>query len=106
MKTERDQNASNSLIENLFNGSIALIGICLTIVALFHVTDKTAALRVDECFSFSSALYLLTMVFAYVYLRKPHLIRFRYAADITFTLALLSTILSIGFLIYELHYYA
>ncbi|MEQ8582518.1 MAG: hypothetical protein RIC30_14915 [Marinoscillum sp.] len=97
---------SGGPMSDIFNGSIALTGICLLILTLFQVTDKSALYWVDECFYLTAAGYLLTTVSAYLCLRKPDQDYLRPLTDRLFLFSLGSTVLSIGILIYEFQAHA
>jgi len=97
---------SEELMSDIFNGSIALIGVCLIVLTLFQVTDKSALYWVDEFFYLTAGCYLLTSISAYLSLRKPGQYRLRPLTDWLFLFSLCSTLLSICVLIYEFQTHA
>ncbi len=89
-------------LSDVFNGSIALLGICLLVISVFQISDKRALYFVDNLFCITSGLFLLPMVFAYLYISKKKSDLLRKVADITLGIAIFALIISGIYLVLEL----
>jgi len=54
-------------INFLMNYSIALVGVCVTVISLFQVTNKRSTCISDDVFAFASGLFLVSFITAYFY---------------------------------------
>ena len=99
-------NWNSDKVNNIFNGAIALASLCLVIVTLFQVTDKSATYIVDNCFSFTAGLYLVSVVFAYLSCLRKENKKIEQKATLLFSIALIATFLSTAVMISEFFYYA
>lgn len=93
------------LINNIFNGSIVLISICLIIITLFQVTDKSTEVVVDEVFSINSVIYFVAVILSYIYMKKPSA-RVIMFANWFFIAGIICSIISSIFLFIQLSSYA
>ncbi len=89
MEEEIRPDNSADVNSNVFNGSLGLIGVCLTVVSLFQITDKRALSRMDECLCLATFVFLLSALFAYFSMRKNNHKRLFRFADIFFTIGLM-----------------
>lgn len=89
-------------LSDVFNGAIALEGICLLVISVFQISDKRAMYVVDDCFCLTSGLFLLPMIFAYLYISRTKSTIFRTLADITLGVAIFALVVSGMVLMYEM----
>jgi hypothetical protein len=90
------------MMSNVLNASIALMGLCLTIISLFQISDKRALYQADEFFSVSAALFFISLLSAYIYTRRNAGLVFKRTADQFFLLALIGMMISGIYLAFEL----
>lgn len=60
-----------SLSVHIFSVSAALVGVCLTVISLFSISDALKRLQNigDELIAFDAILFLVTCVFSYMAIR-------------------------------------
>lgn len=90
------------MMSNVLNASIALMGLCLTIISLFQISDKRALYHADEFFSASSALFFVSLISAYLYTRRNAGAGLKRLSDNVFILAMISMMVSGFYLALEL----
>lgn len=73
---------------NVFNGSSILLGLCITSVSLFQISNKRAPHIVDDLLVISSFLFALSLLFAYLFIRGEKKMIYKILADIFFLTAL------------------
>lgn len=98
----KEEKKEPEYLSDVFNGSIALEGICILVISVFQVSDKRALYLVDDCFCITSGLFLLPMVFAFLYISRTKSIIFRKIADLTLGIAIFAMIVSGFVLMYEM----
>ena len=74
---------------NVFNGSLGMIGVCLTVVSLFHISDKRALSHMAECLCIATFIFLMSAFFAYNSIRLSNHQLFCKLADVFFVCGLL-----------------
>ena len=94
------------IIIHIFSVSATLVGVCLTVIGLFHISKRISHLRTygQEFLSVNALLFLFSCVLAYFSLIKRkhsrhHLIE--KAAERIFFVALTFMVLICGLIVYE-----
>ena len=64
----RDKN--RNLADHIFNGSITMSGVCVTIIALFRVMKIGLVTYADEILAFNTFVFLVSAMLSYISLRK------------------------------------
>lgn len=103
MEQKTDSNSNFSDVNsNVFNGSLAMIGVCLTVVSLFHISDKRALSHMDECLCGATFIFLMSAFFAYNSIRLNNHRLFCKLADIFFVCGLLLIVIAGTIMLLEL----
>lgn len=95
---EKTKVGSADVNSNLFNGSIALLAVCLTVITIFQVSHSRLLSMVDDVLCVSSGLFTVSMFMSYMSIRKQNLLQLQKIADRVFILGLI-TILGAGILL-------
>lgn len=82
MTNEYDKN--KDIAHHIFNGSIAMVGVCLTIVTLFKITDFGMKTLADELLGADSFVFIIAAFISYLSLRKSNNKKLEWIADILF----------------------
>jgi putative copper export protein len=105
------QEPSNEFIEtditiHIFSVSATLVGVCLTVIGLFHISKRISNMQTygQEFLSVNALLFLLSCVFAYFALikrkhKRHHL--FEKTAERVFFVALSFMVMICGLIVYE-----
>lgn len=105
------QEPSKELIEvditiHIFSVSATLVGVCLTVIGLFHISKRISHIQTygQEILSVNALLFLLSCIFAYFALikrkhRRHHLLE--KAAERVFFVALTFMVFICGMIVYE-----
>jgi uncharacterized membrane protein len=106
------QDHSNEFIEaditiHIFSVSATLVGVCLTVIGLFHISKRISNIQTygQEILSVNALLFLVSCIFAYFALikrrhRLHHLLV--KAAERVFFVALTFMVMICGLIVYEL----
>lgn len=86
------------IAEHIFNGSITLAGVCVTIIALFRVMKVGIGTYADEILAANTCLFIASSIFAYLSLKKEHNNIIEKIADLLFFTGL-SIMMIVGILI-------
>ena len=92
---------------HIFSVSATLVGVCLTVIGLFHISKRISNIQTygQEFLSVNALLFLISCVFAYFALikrkhRRHHLLE--KAAERVFFVALSFMVMICGLIVYEL----
>ena len=96
-----------ALSGHIFSVSAGLVGVCLTVVGLFHLFRRPAEARsiADNLIAIDAMVFLLASLFAYLALRTDDEYRWRHLerfADGLFLLGICAMVLISGLVAYEL----
>jgi hypothetical protein len=84
----------NQIDHHIFNGSVALIAVCLTVISLFKVTKTGVETYADEMMGVATMIFILAAFLSYSSLRNENNSWFEKIADILFFLGLLLMLVS------------
>jgi hypothetical protein len=90
-KTNREK---KEIDHHIFNGSIALLAVCITVISLFRVTKTGAETYADEVMGVAAVFFMAAACLSYLSLRKKNEAFLERLADISFFIGLLLTILT------------
>ena len=69
---------------HILSGSTTMIGVCITVIALFRVMHINLETYTDELLAFDNIIFITAALFAYSSIRKDHNKKLERIADITF----------------------
>ena len=78
----------------IFNGSIAMLAVSITVVSLFRVTKTGSETYADEVMGTAAVVFMVSAFLSYMSLRKNNQALLERIADIAFFIGLLLTILT------------
>ena len=96
MNTKKQKNPN--LSDHILQVSATMIGVCITVIALFKVTNFHLKTYADEILGFDTVLFIVACFLSYASIRVKSENKFETFADIVFLLGL-SIMVMIGFLI-------
>ena len=94
----RHPNNTKKIAEHVFNGSITMAGVCVTIIALFRVMNVGIGTYADEILAANTCTFIASSILSYASLRREHNITTEKIADILFFIGL-SVMMIVGILI-------
>lgn len=97
-----NEEKSFEMMSNILNASIALMGLCLTIISLFQISDKRALYHADELFSATALLFFVSLFTSYLYTRRNATVILKKLSDHLFITAILCMLISGIYLAFEL----
>jgi len=77
-------NKKKTIAEHVFNGSITMSGVSVTIIALFRVMKLGIGTYADEILSANTCLFFVSAILSYMALRKGNYDLIETVADILF----------------------
>ncbi|MBG9376549.1 hypothetical protein I5907_09910 [Panacibacter sp. DH6] len=80
--TGRDK--KKNIADHVFNGSITMSGVCVTIIALFRVMKLGILTYADEMLALNTFIFLASAMLSYISLRKEENTLSETIADILF----------------------
>ncbi len=84
-----NDNQRKTIAEHVFNGSITLAGVSVTIIALFRVMKVGIGTYADEILAANTCIFLASAILAYMALRKNQYKTIETIADILFFMGML-----------------
>lgn len=81
-------NNNTQLVTYIFNVSSILLGVCITVISLFHITDKLDTTLMDEVLITSSTLFIICLLLAYLFIRNQNKIIYKKIVDALFLLSI------------------
>jgi hypothetical protein len=85
---DRDRN-SRDIAHHIFTGATAMIGVCLTIIALFRVMNFHYKTYADEMLGVNTFIFIVSAFISYLSLRRNSGYRLEWIADILFFIGML-----------------
>ncbi len=68
----------------IFSGSTTMVGVCITIIALFRVMKISLQTYADDMLSINSTIFIASAICAYAALRRENYRRMEWFADVLF----------------------
>jgi uncharacterized membrane protein len=96
MNTTYEKN--NDIARHVFSGSTTMIGVCITVIALFKITHTDITTYADEILSVNTLFFILSGYLSYLVLRSSKNKRLEKFADIFFFIGMTAMML-VGVLI-------
>lgn len=93
MSEAKKQESSRNIAHHIFSGSITMIGVCITIIALFRALKTSADTFADNLLGADTFIFILAALLSYSSLRKENDKRTERLADILFFTGMLIMIL-------------
>jgi hypothetical protein len=82
MRVQETEN--RKIAEHIFTGSIAMVGVCLTVITLFYIGKIGAGFDSDEILAIDNFIFILSALISYISLRRRSERRTERIADIAF----------------------
>jgi len=79
-QNEKDRDIAH----HIFNGSIAMVGVCLTVITLFKISEVGAKTFADEFLAVDAFFFIISTFISYMSLRKNNHKKLEWIADILF----------------------
>lgn len=99
IKNHNQRSTTNKRIaEHIFNGSITLAGVCVTIIALFRVMKVGLGTYADEILAANTCVFIASSILAYISLKREKNNTVEKIADLLFFVGL-SVMMVVGILI-------
>ena len=93
---ENQNRKSRDVAHSVFSGSTTMIGVCITVIALFRVVKMSGQTYADELLGIDTLLFILSALLAYLTLRNNRLTRTeRWADGLFFTGMLIMVIVGL-----------
>jgi len=94
----RDTERSRDVARHVFSGSTTMIGVCITIIALFRVMKIGMKTYVDEVLGLDNFIFIAASICAYAAIRKDKNVRMERFADVLFFIGM-AVMLVVGVII-------
>lgn len=88
-QTER----SREIARHVFTGSTTMVGVCVTVIALFRVMKISVQTYADEILGLDNFIFIIAALLSYSALRKENNIRMERWADVLFFTGMLIMLL-------------
>jgi hypothetical protein len=99
MRNSKDPDPNRTFIaHHVFSGSTTMVGVCITVITLFHVMKSDVASYADEMISVDALVFILATLCSYTSLRHNNDRRMERLADVLFFLGLFILVI-VGFMI-------
>ena len=98
MKIFNQDDKNRDIAHYIFSGSTTMIGVCITVIALFKVMKTNLQTYADELLGFDTLFFIISALFSYAALRKNNNIIPEKIADVFFFLGML-LVLVVAFMI-------
>jgi predicted membrane protein len=92
------ENQQRSIASHVFSGSTTMVGVCITIIALFKVMNISMHTYADEILSIDTLLFITAALFSYLSLRRNRFRLTEIIADFSFFTGMI-IMLFVGFII-------
>jgi uncharacterized membrane protein SirB2 len=86
MITQNEKN--RDMAHHIFNGSIAMVGVCLTVITLFKISGAGANTLTDEFLAVDAFIFIISTFISYLSLRKNNHKKLEWIADSLFFLGM------------------
>ncbi len=81
---EAESDDKRDFAHHIFAGSIAMVGVCLTVITLFKITDYGIKTYLDELLGIDSFVFIISSFISYMSLRRSNHKTYELIADILF----------------------
>lgn len=81
---ESENQKSRDIAHSIFSGSTTMIGVCITVIALFKVMKIAGESYADELLGINTFLFILSALLSYLTLRNNTLRNTEKVADVLF----------------------
>ncbi len=99
MTTQNEKN--RDIAHHIFNGSIAMIGVCLTVITLFQISEVGKKTIADELLGINAFLFIISSLISYLSLRKNNHKKLEWIADIMFFLGMFCMVIVGMFIVFS-----
>lgn len=84
MKESREREKNRDIAHYIFTGSSTMIGVCITVITLFKVTETHMATFADEILGIDAFIFIISCFVSYMSLRKDNNRKLEWFADVVF----------------------
>lgn len=84
----KNEQQNKEIAHYIFSGSTTMIGVCITVIALFKVMNTSIKTYADEILGVATLVFILATSFAYLSLRNANR-KFERFADVLFFFGLM-----------------
>ncbi len=102
IKDLKQNNEMKQIDHHIFNGSIAMLAVSITVVSLFRVTKTGVETYADEVMGIAAVVFMASAFLSYMSLRKNNQVLLERIADILFFIGLVLTILTGVIILFDL----
>lgn len=85
----KQEDINREIANHILTGSTTMIGVCVTIIALFRVMHISLQTYADELLAFDNVIFITAAILAYSSIRKEKNRQLERVADIIFLLGML-----------------
>lgn len=101
MTNNKQEEKSAGIAHHIFSGSITMIGVCVTIIALFRAFKISSETFADNILGADTFIFIVATLFAYASLRKGSSKRMERIADVLFFTGMLTMIIVSVLILYS-----
>lgn len=80
---------NRQIAQHIFTGSTTMIGVCITVIALFHGLKVSMTSYADELLSIDNFIFIAASLLSYSAMRKENNVRLEYWADRLFFIGMI-----------------
>jgi len=91
-------NRDREIAKYVFSGSTTMVGVCVTVIALFRVMNMNLKTYADEILGYTTFIFIAATLLSYASLRKENNSGFEKWADILFFIGIFMMLI-VGFII-------
>jgi hypothetical protein len=96
------QNDKNrDIAHHIFTGSIAMVGVCLTVITLFKISEFGIKTYADEFLGVDAFLFIISSFISYLSLRNYNHKKLEWIADIMFFIGMLGMVIVGLFIVFS-----
>lgn len=77
------------IAEHIFTGSIAMVGVCLTVITLFNITNNLISFYADKVLGIDAFIFIISSFISYMSLRKNSNKKLEWIADTAFFMGMI-----------------
>jgi len=94
----QQSNRNREIAKHVFSGSTTMVGVCVTVIALFRVMNMNIKTYADEILGYTTFIFIAATLLAYASLRKEKNVILERWADILFFIGMFMMVI-VGFII-------
>ena len=91
-------NRDREIAKYVFSGSTTMVGVCVTVIALFRVMSMNIKTYADEILGYTTFIFIAATLFSYASLRKEKNVNLERWADVLFFIGMFMMVI-VGFII-------